>query len=483
MARDDDRDDDDRSGSALTRRPMGGPPMMPPGGPPQEVDSLCEWIKGAFQRAQVASFSLGQRSAADGTLSAISSWAAEDFDKYDGPEGLSQNIMEEAYRDAQTQRGTTRYVVQAFKEGESAHFAKHSFRLDGALERTSDDEDSYPATEKGVLALMIKHTEFSVRSLQQGFDQMMRSMGGQIGELHRQNNKMAAMQYQVLDLQQAMMDRQAERELAVREQDAKDKRKQQIFEKVLILLPVIIQKLLGKKGADSILAEEQIGSLIDSISPDQMATLVGAFTDEQRIAFMSFVMQYKDRRKKLSETEDETKQRESAQVRHAEEEQQAEAERQAEADRQAEAERQAAEAQAEAEKAAAEAAEAASRPVVIDPAIEAMVAVLGDDLNDERLDVIAQSLPEDKRAMLAAAVIAYRKSKEPPAPIDPTVELLLKTLGNDFTDEKVGRIAEKLDEERRRVFLIEVENYRARNPLPSSQESAAAPEPTPETGA
>lgn len=97
-----------------------------------EVADVAEWIKRTFERRQVGSLSLGQRRSTDGAVSAIASWIDEDFETLDIPNGLAEAIVELALLDAETQRGTVRYVVEGFSPGESTAFAKYSFRLAGA---------------------------------------------------------------------------------------------------------------------------------------------------------------------------------------------------------------------------------------------------------------------------------------------------------------------------------------------------------------
>ncbi len=94
-----------------------------------EVAELAAWITSGFERAKIECLQLGQRSAT-GETRPISVWMAYDFEGKD-PEHLAYAIVSEASKDAATQRGTTRYVVQSFKKSERIHFARHSFRLPG----------------------------------------------------------------------------------------------------------------------------------------------------------------------------------------------------------------------------------------------------------------------------------------------------------------------------------------------------------------
>ena len=212
-----------------------------------EVEALAQWLSECISSGRLSALSLGSRSAVDASLSPICSWDEEDFDKYPSPDELAPHIMAAAVHDASSQRGTTRYVINAYRGGEKTHYRKYSFRLDGGLEFTDKDEINYPPTEQGFVAMVMKHAEFAIRSHSAGQAESMRLLSAQVRELHHQNSKMAGHQYKVLELQQQMLDRQAERDLAVREQDAKEKRKQMMFEKFLVLWPIIAKKFFGGK--------------------------------------------------------------------------------------------------------------------------------------------------------------------------------------------------------------------------------------------
>jgi len=417
-----------------------------------EADALAQWIMECMSKGRLTALGLGSRSAVDASLSPIASWDQEDFEKHNSPDDLAAVIMAAAFRDAGTQRGTTRYVVNAYRDDQRTHFQKYSFRLDGGLEYTDKDEQNYPPTEAGVLAMTMKHAEFAIRTYSAGQAESMRLLSQQVQELHRQNNKLAAQQYKVLDLQQAMLDRQAERDLAVRESDAKEKRKQMMFEKFLVLLPILAKKFFGgkDKGTDAILAEEQLGALLESFDEEQMRQLIPMFSDEQRVAFFTIYQEYKTRKKRLSEPGHEKGEEDAAAKGgdgpQPEPEAQAEAqpepqpESPAEPEAQAEPQPEAAAAEGVAATAEGEAVPAAPEPAPVEVQAEAVGASP------------AEAVPTDAA---------------PPEPVDRTFELMVDVLGDDLNDEKVGRIAEGLDAARRKAFLAAVEAKRAR--LPSSE--------------
>ena len=447
-------------GEIMRRPPMG---MMGPSGPPgagdYEIEKLTDWIKSCMGRTRVCALVLSTRSAIDAKDSDIDNWDGEDFDRYEGPEGLAGAIMEKSYKDSSSQRGSTRYIVKAYREGEEVHFAKHAFKLEGGQDRTDGDHADIPLNEQGFTALLIQHTQFATRMALSATNDTMRELGKQNAELTRQLNRMAGMQYSILEMQQDMMDRTAERKLAVTEQESKEKRKDQLFKELLMLAPFFMRKFMGGKdqGADTMLAEEQIDRLLESITPEQFPDLLGVFSDDQRMAFMAFYSEYGNRKKKKNE---QAAAKENGgdvaaateQTPTAEEAQQGTVTMEPEAI----------------------VTPPPAEPPPTDPLIEKLMAVLGNDMTDERVGRLAERLDETRRAAFLAAVEAYRVNHPPPPPVDPIIEMMVDVLGDDLTDEKVSQLAETLDDVQRPAFLAVVETQRA------ARRAAAQPPPAPQ---
>ena len=285
-------------GGTLVRKPssfIAPPPTQPSS---QEVDNAAVWIKGCFDRCKVASIELMQR-ANEGTSSAITSWYAEDFDGSD-PQAIAELVLADAYKDADSQRGTTRYVLQAYKEGEKIHFGRHSFRLSGGLERSDEDRETELPDEKGLLGQMMRHTEAYARMMISGFGETVRGLNTQLQESNRQLNKLAQQQYTFLDMQQQLLDRQADRDLAIRHADSEDKRKAQVFEKLSMLFPILLRKMTGEgKSIETLLGEDQIGSMLEGMTQEQVTQMLALFDPAQQAAFLSLYDMYRKRRKKL----------------------------------------------------------------------------------------------------------------------------------------------------------------------------------------
>jgi hypothetical protein len=288
--------------NAMMRGPRGF--MGPPGGgggevSPQEVENLATWIKGCFERAKVTHFELKQRAGNEMAAAKIAEWFGEDFENK-APSDLSEIIMNEAHKDAESQRGTTRYVVMAFKEGDSNNFARTSFRLPGGMSNTNDDMETELPDEKGIISQMMRHTEASFRMALSGMNEIVRGLSQQLSDSNRQVNKLAQMQFQTLEMQQSLLDRQADRDLANQSQKADDERKKMVFEKLAMLFPILLKKMTGEgKSLEALLGEEQIGAMLEGMTQEQITSMIALFDPAQQAAFLSLYDMYRKRRAKL----------------------------------------------------------------------------------------------------------------------------------------------------------------------------------------
>ena len=135
----------------------------------------------------------------------------------------------------------------------------------------------------------------------------------------------------------------------------------------------------------------------------------------------------------------------------------------------------AAEEEATAEEAAAEAqAEAAQSEPEPEPEPEPQPETV-----EASPEAAAEAPPAEAAAETVAAVEEPPTGAPPPAPEpDWTFELMVEVLGDDLNDENIGRLAEKLDPQKRAAFLAAVEAKRTSAAAPVADapvEAAPAP--------
>jgi hypothetical protein len=105
----------------------------------------------------------------------------------------------------------------------------------------------------------------------------------------------------VLELQSRIQYQDMCIKLAMEEHDARQARRTRLFEKLLVLLPVLLRRFLGGGASqDKLLGEEQLGELLESFTEEQVKALVGLLTDVQRVSFISVYQMYRDRKRDSS---------------------------------------------------------------------------------------------------------------------------------------------------------------------------------------
>ena len=172
-----------------------------------------------------------------------------------------------------------------------------------------------------------------------------------------------------------------------------------------------------------------------------MRQLVPILSEEQKIGFFTVYQEYKNRKKKFAEPGHEGA---SSAAPEPEPEPQPEPEPEPQAEPEAPpAEDVAASAQDMAYEAAAAEPAAAEAPVEAEAAVEVAPAE----------GVVSATIPAPTGDVVQEVALA-------PEP-DRTFELMVEVLGDDLNDEKIGRLAEKLDAGKRRLFLAAVEAKRA----------------------
>ncbi len=146
--------------------------------------------------------------------------------------------------------------------------------------------------------MLMRHTDSAVRMSLSAANDIIRTLERQLREHSIQMQRMGQVHFQVLELQQKMMDRQAQRDLEIRKQDASEKRKAQMFEKLSVLWPIAAKKIFGAEGKDvgQILGEEQLGGILEGLTTEQLTAIAGSLNSEQQASFFELYKAYKARK-------------------------------------------------------------------------------------------------------------------------------------------------------------------------------------------
>lgn len=205
--------------------------------------------------------------------------------------------------DAEGLGGVQTYVVLPY-HANTASKPSSRFTIREATASVDDPEemDSEPATGKGMLAQMMRHTEAATRL-------SMMSMGQIVTTLRHANAKQAELIEKLveekmanLEMMEDLKSQRLEREILTKREESKDRIKAEIMDKMSTLVPVLVNRIAGKPllPGKSTPMEGMIKGLIESIEPSQLESLQGVLKPTQLVALMEIFQTLQPAEKKDS---------------------------------------------------------------------------------------------------------------------------------------------------------------------------------------
>jgi hypothetical protein len=236
---------------------------------------------------------------------------------------LARRLEYQASTDADGLGGAQRYVLVAMRGGEA--LGRLPFRMAGGPVDAGEAFDSEPATATGLVAQLMRHNEANSRIVSL-------SMGQVVANLMRHNERLQALvddaeqrRLQVAELTEQLLSRQHERALELKEAEASAALKQEGLGKLFALLPVVAQHLgagrpivdylgaaagfwrtwsasapaTGQAGAESTVRSGPAASapggtggieaFLATLSQEQMASMLASLTPEQQSTLLDII--------------------------------------------------------------------------------------------------------------------------------------------------------------------------------------------------
>ena len=100
---------------------------------------------------------------------------------------------------------------------------------------------------------------------------------------------------EALELQERLMSVQHERDMEIIRAQQSDKRTDFLKEKLDMLAPVLVSKMIGKGAGGAALGEELMRQFLKSLTPDQMSKIVGSLAPEQAAVINEIYLAYGER--------------------------------------------------------------------------------------------------------------------------------------------------------------------------------------------
>jgi hypothetical protein len=200
---------------------------------------------------------------------------------------MANQIEGSAAEDAEGLGGVCKYQLHAYFTKSPRPVARFTFRMAGAELDEYEDAFSEPGTVKGHTTQMMRHNEALVRICVMGANQTIGLMNRSLARKEEQIEKLLDGRMKDFELMEDLRSQQHLRELETKAEEAKQQRYDDLYQKGKVLLPVIANRIAGKK----LLPEgnpmgDAIQAFAESLDPAQASDIMAKLKPEQKIAFI-----------------------------------------------------------------------------------------------------------------------------------------------------------------------------------------------------
>jgi hypothetical protein len=217
---------------------------------------------------------------------------AEDFTGVDvDSNGMAKAFVQAAKDDAGAHPGEQSYQLRAYHEEDDGKTVACTIRVKGG-EGIAVGDGSNVATiahllrsieaKDRTIAGMVEHTRTLVKDIRDAYQPLLAYQGAQIEALSKRHGE-------VLDMQEKLVTALTDRKLDEQKQAAAEERKKAGFEKLMMVLPAVVNKVTGRNILPDNSAFASLKQLFDTLTEDQQMTVMTALTEEQRVLLGSLL--------------------------------------------------------------------------------------------------------------------------------------------------------------------------------------------------
>ncbi len=225
-------------------------------------------------------------------------------------EALAEEILAEAQDDASSLFGRQRYSICAYYErrpdqvGESKNFLRDG----GGSNEDDDDVDSEGPNQRGLLTQLMRHNELNYKTSTQATASVVRVLVQQNEMLGQRLHTLESDRVRSIQVYEGLLSERHLRELATAESAQKQKIVAEAFSKLQLLFPVLINKLAGAPvmPMPTNMVNEIVGSLVGSLTHEQMVKMGDVLTTEQMVVVLDLVDQRRKFEAKMKAEQDES---------------------------------------------------------------------------------------------------------------------------------------------------------------------------------
>lgn len=196
---------------------------------------------------------------------------------------LADEIAARAQSDADGLGGVQRYVLLAYSDSGKAK-GRHTFRLRG----DDDDGTGLSGEEspdmRGLTMQLMRHNENNMRTMNSSLGMVMRAMGETLQNLQEQNQMLMGRQLEYIKMREEAESKAHERDVELLRATNEEKRRDAIYEKLMLLAPAVVNRFAGKKVIpDNDPGVLMLASFAESLTQEQIAAIAAKLSPEQQI--------------------------------------------------------------------------------------------------------------------------------------------------------------------------------------------------------
>lgn len=221
----------------------------------------------------------------------------------DDCESIVNEVLARAQEDADGMGGLQRYVLHIYEKGTNKAAARFLFRLRGAEDEYDESGGEESPTMKGLLAQLMRHNEAQMRTTTIGINGVMGHLVRRLESSDLMVEKLMRQRQEMFIAHESAMSTQHDRDTQLLMLEGSEKRKDEMFAKISLLMPVLVNKLAGKKVFDADdPAVMALKGFVSSLTKEQFQGILQNLKPEQQVALMAMMESMKP--KKIAQQSD-----------------------------------------------------------------------------------------------------------------------------------------------------------------------------------
>lgn len=182
------------------------------------------------------------------------------------------------------------YVVLAYRATGGAYFERLYLVANEGL-----DDDEERGTPEAIIVQHMRHTEASARLALGHTNEVVRHYQRLLDAAHERIRELESRHNEVMQLYETLTLAQHERELATMKVKSEESRREYFKEKLDLLVPVAMNRLLGQGKGAPVLGDEMIRQLLKSLRPEQMQHIASLLEPQQMTLLAELYAGYGER--------------------------------------------------------------------------------------------------------------------------------------------------------------------------------------------